>query len=244
VSPHNYAHLVSRWKSLARRAGLRLVPLPGSSEPPVFFLATPALGAEGGIYLSAGIHGDEPAGTEALLAWAEANVSQLREIPALLFPCLNPWGLVQNMRGDADGNDLNRCFHRRIPVIQAMKRVVGKRRFAAAIHLHEDFDGEGLYLYELARGEGWGEALLEAACPILPIDPRSRVDKWRAKNGLIRPRVRRAVLRRVGYPEAIWLFFAHTNRAFTIETPSEFALDRRVAAQVCMVNEIVRRACG
>ena len=244
MSPHHYPNLVKRWRSLARRAGLRLRPLAKAGKFPLFYLQTPSLGEENGLYLSAGIHGDEPAGTEGLIAWAEGHASRLRDLPLMIFPCLNPWGLFQNMRVDAAGTDLNRSFHRRLPVVTAMKKVVGRRRFAAAVHLHEDFDGEGLYLYETTRSEGWGEGLLEAINPILAIDPRSRIDRWHAKNGLIRRPIRPALFKRLGLPEALWLYYGHTDRAFTIETPSEFALERRVAAHAAMLDEIVRRALG
>jgi hypothetical protein len=48
----------------------------------------------------------------------------------------------------------------------------------------------------------------------------------------------------MGYPEAIWLHLHHAARSLTIETPSEFALEKRVAAQVAVIGECVRRACG
>jgi murein peptide amidase A len=241
VRPHHYPSLVLRWKALARRAGVRLRPLVRIGAYPLYYLETPALGVEGGLYLSAGIHGDEPAGPEGLAAWAEANVAQLRDLPLLIFPCLNPWGLAQNMRTDEKGTDLNRSFHRSLPLISAVKKIVGRRRFAASVHLHEDFDGEGLYLYELARGDGWGEALLTAARPILATDPRRRIDRWHAKAGLIRRPVRRKLFERIGCPEALWLFFAHTDRAFTIETPSEIDIERRVAAQAAVLAEVARK---
>ena len=229
---------------MARRAGLRLRTLITLASTRLVYLETPALGQAGGLYLSAGVHGDEPGGSEGLLAWAESNVNHLRHLPLLIFPCLNPWGLTNNQRVDAEGNDLNRSFHRRLPVISAIKRVVGKRQFAATVHLHEDFDGEGLYLYELSRGEGWGEGLLDATRPILATDPRKKIDRWRAKNALIRRKIRKADFRVLGHPEAIWLYFGHSDRTFTTETPSEFALERRVAAQVALVAEIVRRSLG
>lgn len=244
LSPHHYPHLIARWKALARLAGLRLRPLIQAGPHSLVYLQSPALAEEGGIYISAGIHGDEPAGTEGLLAWAEANAHRLRDLPLLLFPCLNPWGLTQNMRANATGLDLNRSFHRRLPEIGAIKKVVGKRRFAASVHLHEDFDGEGLYLYELARGKGWGEELLAAAGAHLPIDPRRKIDRWRAEGGLIRRKVRRATFAQMGFPEAIWLFFAHTDRTFTTETPSEFALERRIGAQVAVLDAIMERVSG
>jgi murein peptide amidase A len=208
---------------------------------PLFYLQTPALGDDGGLYLSAGIHGDEPAGPEGLIAWAESNVARLRHLPLLIIPCLNPWGLTHNMRADEKGRDLNRSFHRRLPVITAIKKVVGRRSFAASVHLHEDFDGEGLYLYELTRTEGWGEALLTAARPILATDPRKRIDRWHAKAGLVRRPVRKKLFDRIGHPEALWLFFGHTDRTFTIETPSEIDIERRVAAQVAVLAELARK---
>ena len=46
---------------------------------------------------------------------------------------------------------------------------------------------------------------------------------------------------RIGHPEALWLHLKHSNRTFTVETPSEFALERRVAAHIAVIEEMVRR---
>ena len=240
LSPHNYRHLIHRWKALARRAGLRLRLLAEHDSLPLYYIATPALAEVGGLYLSAGIHGDEPASTEALLAWAENHAARLRTLPLLLFPCLNPWGLANNSRTDSTGLDLNRNFHRRHSVITAVRHIVGKRRFAASANLHEDFDAEGLYLYEVTRAIGFGEKLLAAASRILPHDPRPRIENRIASDGLIRRRVTKSTFAKMGTPEAIWLYLDHTDHSFTIETPSEFALERRVATQVAMLDAILR----
>ena len=66
-APHHYPHLVRRWRALARTAGVRLQRFAQAGAAPLFFLKTPALAATGGIYISAGIHGDEPASSEALI---------------------------------------------------------------------------------------------------------------------------------------------------------------------------------
>jgi hypothetical protein len=240
MSPHHYPHLVHRWKALARRAGLRLLPLAEADGFPLFYIETPALAERNGLYLSAGIHGDEPAGTEALLAWAEKNAARLRTLPLLIFPCLNPWGLTHNTRTDSAGIDLNRNFHRRHPVVTTVRRIVGKRRFAASVNLHEDYDAEGLYLYEVTRLNGCGEKLIAAARRFLPHDPRPRIEGRAARNGLIRRHVTPKFFAKFGVPEAIWLYFEHTAHAFTSETPSEFALERRVAAHVAVINAVVR----
>lgn len=209
-----------------------------------FFLATPALAREGGVYLSAGVHGDEPAGTEALVTWAEQNAARLATLPLLLFPCLNPHGLAANSRHDAGGHDINRSFHNgRHAVARSVSRLVESTRFSAALHLHEDYDAEGAYVYELTRkDEGWGRKLLAAADPLIPRDHRPRIDGRHAADGLIRRRVTAATFEKIGLPEAVWLWFGHTDRSFTFETPSEFALGQRVAAQVAVIAETVRLA--
>lgn len=210
----------------------------------IFLLRSKALRPAGGIYVSAGIHGDEPAGCEALITWAETNQQRLASLPLLLFPCLNPWGLVNNCRFDEAGVDLNRVFHLETsPVIVALKRVLAPYRFAAALNLHEDFDGQGFYLYEVQHEKPfWGEALLAAARPFIPTEGRTRIDGRKAAHGLIRRRFEKKRFARIGYPEAVWLHLHHARRALTVETPSEFALDQRVQAQVAVIDECIRQA--
>ena len=243
-SPHDYRRLIARWRGVARESGIPLRRLARVGAHPLYFLKTPALESAGGLYISAGIHGDEPASSEALIAWAEQNTARLARLPLLLFPALNPWGLVNNTRTDADGTDLNRLFHRDDhPVIAAIKRVVAPHQFALALMLHEDFDGEGFYIYEVKRDQPfWGEALLDTARRVIPIDSRARIDGRTARAGLIRRRFQRALFLKMGYPEAIWLHEFHARRSLTVETPSEFALAPRVRAHGAVIEECVRRA--
>ncbi len=240
---HDYPFLIRRWRALARAAGLRMEMLADDAGARVHFLQSPSLAKQGGIYLSAGIHGDEPASTEALISWAEQNAARLRSLPLLLFPCLNPWGLTNNTRVDAHGADLNRLFHLDTsPVVAALKKLIAPYRFDLALMLHEDFDAQGLYLYEIQHAKTfWGEALLAAARPIIPIESRAKIDGRAAAAGLIRRRIRTGMFEKIGYPEAIWLHLHHAARSLTLETPSEFALDQRVAAQVAVIDECVRR---
>src|SRR5438093_11590934 len=91
---HDYNFLVKRWREVARTGGLVMRSFFNqTANHKVFVVNSPSLAKADGIYISAGIHGDEPAGTEALIFWAEQNVKRLRELPLLIFPCLNPWGL-------------------------------------------------------------------------------------------------------------------------------------------------------
>jgi hypothetical protein len=202
-----------------------------------------SLASSGGIYISAGIHGDEPAASEALITFAEKYAKRLADLPLLLFPCLNPWGLRANCRYDADGLDLNRQFHRDDhPVISAVKRATAPFQFDLALMLHEDYDADGFYLYEILRERPyWGEDLLRVARRHLPTDKRKKIDGRRAIDGLIRRRFDRRRFERIGYPEAIWLHESHARHALTTETPSEFALHQRVLTHMAVIEECVRR---
>lgn len=241
---HDYRFLIQRWRAVARTAGLPLRKLAGTEQHDLFYLRTKGLAESGGIYISAGIHGDEPAATEGLIAWAEKNVRRMNRLPLLLLPCLNPWGLLNNTRVNEDGLDLNRLFHREDqPVVSAVKRLVAPHQFAAAVMLHEDYDGQGLYLYEVERVKPfWGEALLDAARPHIAIEGRARIDGRKATNGIHRRRIDSKRFARMGYPEAIWLHMHHAARSLTIETPSEFSLEQRVRAHVAVIEECVRLA--
>ncbi len=243
---HDYRHLVARWRAVARTAGLRLRLLAKDDGFDIFYLETPALAGKAGIYLSTGIHGDEPAAPEALLQWAEKNATKLAKIPALIFPCLNPWGLRNNVRTDSRGRDLNRLFHLDThPVVAAVRKVTKPHQFRVALAMHEDYDAQGVYLYEVARGRNnFGDSLLRSAEKFLPRDPRRTIDISIAKKGLIRKRVTPDDFADMGYPEAIWLHFFHAEKTFTFETPSEAALEIRVRAQMAVLSACVKLAAS
>ena len=243
---HDYKHLVERWRNVTRAAGLRLRTLAKDDGFDLFYIETRTLVGNAGLYLSAGIHGDEPAAPEALVCWAEKNVARLPAMPLLIFPCLNPWGLRNNVRTDSRGRDLNRMFHEDShPVVAAVRRVTRPHRFHIALPMHEDYDAQGIYLYEVQRGRhGFGEELLRRAAKVLPVDPRVKIDTSRAKDGLIRRRISRKKFEAMGYPEAIWLHLFHSENTFTFETPSEAALELRVRAHMAVLDECVRRVRG
>jgi protein MpaA len=239
---HDYQHLIARWRAVAKKTGLVMRRYWKGADFSTYYLATKRLQREGVLYLSAGIHGDEPGATEGLIAWAEKNTRMLRSRPFLIVPCINPWGLVNNSRTDAMRRDLNRCFQNDdVPEIAALKKVIGGRRFALAMTLHEDYDAQGIYIYEIKdQVPYWGEAFLSAASPHLPTDPRAMIEGREATGGLVRPVLDVSIFQTMGLPEAVSLKLAGCPRVFTIETPSEYSLERRVRAQVAVVTESLR----
>lgn len=236
---HDYRHLVSRWRTLAREAGLKMRAFGSLDGYPLHVLRSPSLRLHGGIYLSAGIHGDEPAATEALLAWAARRKARLAKMPLLIFPCLNPWGLVNNSRTDARGMDPNRAWETpEHPLASAVLPEIFGMRFRLALTLHEDYDAQGFYVYEPLRSlPGWGSALLAAGRKLCPVHTLNTIDRRKVTSpGLIVRKIRPAMFEKIGQPEAVHLHLHHAERTFTFETPSEFSLDVRVNTQIALIE--------
>jgi hypothetical protein len=78
------------------------------------------------------------------------------------------------MRTNETGVDLNRAFQRDdVPVVRALRELLKAHQFEVALILHEDYDAQGIYLYEVCSGPPyWGTDLLNAATRHLPTDPR------------------------------------------------------------------------
>jgi protein MpaA len=236
---HDYRFLIKRWQELARKAGLKRFVYCTADEFEHFCFISPALENANGIYLSAGIHGDEPASTEGLYHWAELHRSILRDIPVMIFPCLNPWGLVHNRRTDAENRDLNRCFHLdTIQRIKAQKELMRDHKFRLAMCLHEDYDAQGVYVYEIRKKlTTFGRELLAAAGYYIPIDARRIIEGRRADQGWIARKINLKKFPLVA--EAIYLALNHSDRTITAETPSEFDLVPRIQAHIAMIQRAI-----
>ena len=242
---HDYGHLVRRWRAIARGAGLKLEEFARQEKYPVYCVQTPGDPLEGSLYVSAGIHGDEPAAPEALACWAEANLAaHVRASgtkPLFLLPCLNPWGLVHNQRADHKGRDLNRIFDRHVSPIRELRRRRAGWRFELVLHLHEDYDAQGVYIYEVRAGRTrWDVELLRACTSgTMPVEQRRRIDDWPFRQGVLAKPINLQDVPLV--PEALYLRLRHTDRAVTFETPSEFGLAGRVRAHVRMIQACLQR---
>lgn len=246
-SAHDYATVLLRWRAVAAKAGLKVTTFASIGDHEIIAIQSehrPT--AEKGIYLSAGIHGDEPAGVWGLLAWAEAHIDCLAHRPCLIFPCFNPWGLLHNNRLNEQGEDLNRRFHdAENLLVTAWLQFVGRARFQIALCLHEDYDSRGIYLYELGRrGHEMGEPCLQACEAIIPRDPNSEIEGRRARAALIQRKsgVAQIAKQLDGLPEAIHLYIHHARFCLTFETPSEYSFYERVQTQVCFIETALRQA--
>jgi murein peptide amidase A len=193
--------------------------------------------ALGRVYLSTGIHGDEPAGPLAMRQLLREN-HWPSGLDIWLCPCLNPAGFALNRRENAEGIDLNRDYlDPKAPGTEAhilwLKR---QPSFDLCLCLHEDWESHGFYLYEQNpdRQPSLAETIVSRVAEVCPIDRSEIIEGRPARNGVIRPNLDPRT--RPQWPEAFLLIMHKTRLSYTLEAPSDFPLSIRVSALVTAVN--------
>ena len=200
------------------------------------------------VLISGGVHGDEPAGVHAALAFLADGQREFDDaFQFVVFPCVNPSGFDADTLETASGANLNRLFgvNSTQPEVRAIENWLSLRalRFRMTFDLHEvspDYVGEGFvqkdnpraaYLYETVTdgSERVGRLMIDAL-------PSSRlVCDWPT----IYDDINRAGV--ISYPEACrnkiyaegtsfdaFLSKRYTGHSFTPETPTGWSLSDRV----------------
>jgi protein MpaA len=145
------------------------------------------------IGIFAGIHGDEPEGTHALVQFIkllEAKPELAAGYYLSLYPVCNPTGFEDGTRFSRGGKDLNREFWKNStePEVRLLQAELVSRSFQGIISLHTDDTSDGFYGF--AHGATLTKHLIEPALQavekILPRDERPVIDGFHARNGIIR----------------------------------------------------------
>jgi predicted deacylase len=194
------------------------------------------------IYISTGIHGDEPAGPLAVQQLL-AEDPWPPDIAIWLCPCLNPEGFRQNRRENEDAVDLNRDYrHLATATVRAHVAWLERRpRFDLALCLHEDWESNGFYVYELNPDgrESLAELIVRRVAAVCPIDLSPIIEGRDARGGIIRPDIDPDT--RPQWAESFYLIQNKTRQSYTLEAPSDFPLATRMAALVEGVKAVLER---
>jgi protein MpaA len=192
------------------------------------------------VYLSSGIHGDEPAGPLAALRLLEEN-RWPANVDLWFCPCLNPIGFTMNCRENAQGIDLNRAYLNPSvdEIIAHVAWLECQPKFDLCLLLHEDWESHGFYLYEQNPDHQFSlaEAIIDQVRRVCPVDPNEVIEGRPASNGIIRPNI--DLSSRPDWPEAFYVITHKTRFSYTLEAPSDFPLAIRVEALTVAVNAAV-----
>jgi hypothetical protein len=192
------------------------------------------------IYISAGIHGDEPAGPLAVLQLLQEN-RWPANADIWLCPCLNPAGFSRNVRENGAGLDLNRQYLQ--PEAAEVRAHIAwleqQPNFDICLCLHEDWESQGFYLYELNPDNqpSFAQKIISRVGEVCPIDLSAEIEGREAANGIIRPSL--DPKSRPQWPEALYLLTYKTRLSYTFEAPSDFELATRVAAEVAALRAVL-----
>jgi len=144
------------------------------------------------VYISAGIHGDEPAGPLAVLQLVQEN-HWPAGVDVWLCPCLNPTGFPANRRENISGTDLNRQYlHLDAEETRAHVLWLEQQpRFDVTLSLPEDWEANGFYLYELNPDEqpSLDEEIIRRVAEVCPLDLSPVIEGREAQQGIIRTSV-------------------------------------------------------
>ena len=179
--------------------------------------------------LSAGIHGDEPASTEALVRFLEAT-PDIGERGLTIFPCLNPVGYDVGTHENGEGLDLNRLFHVDAPPIEValVRQAVAGCRYDLFLCCHEDTEASGFYLYEVKKGKGprLGALTIAKIQQAHSIDQRPHIDGRVNREGMLLPTNWNR--RKNGWSMALYMYRAGTSHCVILETATCQDFETRV----------------
>ena len=188
------------------------------------------------ILLSAGVHGDEPAGVEAILQFLERDLTDLlNRFHILVLPCVNPSGYANDTRENVKDEDINRAFKDEIPDSMLIKEQLAGRRFDIFLDMHEDYDATGTYFYEGQRDEKWlAPSIAQQAKEIGTLDDDVSENDIPLAEGVLQ--VDPAWAER-GFTS--YVYEHHTDHAIITETSSNWPLPKRVEVHLLALDMIL-----
>ena len=195
------------------------------------------------VLITGGMHGDEPAGVEAVLQFlARDNTALLKNFSFLVIPCINPYGYVHNTRETLDGVDINRAFEAEdVAEVAILKKALGKTQFSLAIDFHEDYDATGFYLYEGKRdGKYIGPKLATVATAIGRVDPEDPgEDAPELAEGVYKVATAWGTQGLTPY-----LLHFHSEHVIISETPTVWHLEQRASLHLAILDTALNIISG
>ena len=190
------------------------------------------------VLITAGLHGDEPAGPESVLRFLyEYDATRYSNFGFFILPCINPFGYVHDTRENGTGIDLNRVFEVDNPPEEArlVKAAVAGERFDFAIDFHEDWEAAGFYFYEGRKSENWiGPEVTKNVESVCPIDREHDESDLLIADGVFKVDPGWGLL---GFTPYLLAF--HSDHVMICETPTSLPMRQRTAAHLKALETVL-----
>jgi Succinylglutamate desuccinylase / Aspartoacylase family len=214
------------------------------------------------VLISGGLHGDEPAGVHAALAFLADGQREFDDaLQFVVFPCVNPSGFDAGTLETQSGANLNRLFGigSAQPEVRAIEEWLRAhaRRYRMTFDLHEvrpDYVGEGFlekdnpraaYLYETVSdgSDRIGRLMIDALPAGRPVCDWPTIYNDINQAGVVSyPEGCRNAIYAQGTSFDAFLNRRYAGHAFTLETPTGWSLSDRVDTQLTFLKVALRQA--
>lgn len=213
------------------------------------------------VLLSAGIHGDEPAGVYALDEFLKQSVSAYAEkFNFIVLPCMNPVGFKRGTRENGNGADLNRNFSSKKPEkeARAIQEYLASlhKKFLVAVDLHEDptdsvepgftlkDNPRAVYLYEASDKKArLGKKIISGLrADGIRVAGKKTIYGEVAANGVVWTSPSRASRWAGSFTDSYLPHF--TGHTFVVETPTCWPLKKRIVAHTKALSFILNAKIG
>lgn len=182
------------------------------------------------IYISAGMHGDEPAPVLAVMKMIESGFLN-GDYNWYVFPMVNPTALNSGNRKTASSKDPNREYKtdpKIKEVLQHTELLKTLPKCSICFFLHEDYEEDGFYMYSLPDKNKESE-MLNAIGNIGKISDKKTLDSFKRKRkGVIdgEKALCRDVLKytETAYLKKLW----PDSTMYIFETPEKVPLETRI----------------
>lgn len=185
----------------------------------------------GQVFITGGVHGDEPSGALAL--------DPLRDLGFEVFGPCNPWGLKNGRRTLESGRDLNRMFAgKNCSEARAVQDAVLSASPILLLDLHEHRVATKPYLIQFGPRDNVGAQLVNALRGRFQFEQRPRFGPLCGRGGVLRPPA--TVLWLVGvsrrWPLAYWFWRATGRTGLVAEAPGAFSVEQRVEFHLALAR--------
>jgi len=226
----------------------------GSFTAPVQVISFAPKGkADYRILIDGGVHGNEPAGVEAVMDLVQRVAKQPGKYKNVSFDfivCVNPWGWAHDIRFNKEGRDVNRDFASfKSQEAGIIRDFVKGKTYDLIIDHHEDPSGKGFYMYQYAKPDQiLSRAVIDSVRKAgYPIEQDINMILLKTDDGLIDAPKWGLWYMKLSRQLSMTNYFRLniSDNVYTVETPTMLApkdrLDMHRIAQHMIIDDLIKK---